>query len=169
MPFINGRYHMNAIMGQALEAAREAEAAMRALQNRGSRSAGASRASSASDSPRDASADPLDDDSAAPQDSSSDDASADQAPVHHIEIEVTELVPTSAGRATQGYVVRVHRAPSDFSAGARNIVPGRNSWRKSNDSAQNAGPGAVAPPPETHVFADHGDLLSFLQDALAAK
>jgi hypothetical protein len=82
MPFINGRYHMNAIMGQALEAAREAEAAMRALQNRGSRSAGASRASSASDSPRDASADPLDDDSAAPQDSSSDDASADQARSH---------------------------------------------------------------------------------------
>ena len=34
MPFINGRYHVNPIMGQALEAAREAEAALLALQQR---------------------------------------------------------------------------------------------------------------------------------------
>ncbi|MGH9725137.1 MAG: hypothetical protein ACRD41_08735, partial [Candidatus Acidiferrales bacterium] len=32
MPFIRGRYHINAIAGEALEAAREAEAALRALE-----------------------------------------------------------------------------------------------------------------------------------------
>ena len=33
MPFIRGRYHINAIAGEALEAAREAEAALLALQH----------------------------------------------------------------------------------------------------------------------------------------
>ena len=37
MPFINGRYHVNPTMGAALEAAREAEAAMLALQDHAQR------------------------------------------------------------------------------------------------------------------------------------
>ncbi len=35
MPFIRGRYHINAIAGEALEAAREAEAALLALEHDG--------------------------------------------------------------------------------------------------------------------------------------
>ncbi len=34
MPFIRGRYHINPVMGQALEAARQAEAALAALEQR---------------------------------------------------------------------------------------------------------------------------------------
>ena len=41
MPFINGRYHVNPAMGQALEAAREAEAALLALQRQARKNSGA--------------------------------------------------------------------------------------------------------------------------------
>ncbi len=163
MPFINGRYHVNPAMGQALEAAREAEAALLALQRQ-------ARKNSA-----DASTNAPADDSADPDDPSSEDAAADAetgaGPIHHVEIEVTQeglpgrrndrapeasargareiiepgrsgLIPAHSGRATPGFVTRVHRsAPSSMDR--------------------------PAPPPEIHIFSDHGDLVNFLRDALA--
>jgi hypothetical protein len=135
MPFINGRYHVNPIMGQALEAAREAEAALLALQQQASRDSGDSSASAS------------DDDGDDPEDESSADAAADAGPIHHVEIEATELIPSRSGRATRGFVAHVHRAPA----------PAEYSSRSASRIA----------PPETHVFSDHGDLLNFLRDALA--
>ena len=132
MPFINGRYHVNPIMGQALEAAREAEAALLALQQQASRD-------SAGNAP---------DDSADPDDPSSSDATAGAGPIHHVEIEATELVPSGSGRATRGFVAHVHRMPPPAEYSSRSA-------------------GRIAPPPETHVFSDHGDLVNFLRDALA--
>lgn len=131
MPLINGRYHINPTMGDALEAAREAEAALVAAQQH------AARGDSA-----DSSADPQ--------------QGTDAAPIHRIEIDAqmgppgrrlvepgeSSIVPHATGRASRGFVARVHRA------GTR--------------------PGSMAAP-ETHVFADHRDLLDFLRDALAEK
>ncbi len=127
MPFINGRYHMNPTMGQALEAAREAEAALLALQQHASSGAGASN--NGATNPEDYAAQPNESD----------------APIHRIEIDAAETVPAATGRATRGFVARVHRA--------------------------SAAPAASAPPSsaETHVFADHRDLVNFLRDSLAQK
>jgi hypothetical protein len=140
MPFINGRYHINPIMGQALEAAREAEAAIAALQQRASRDS--------SNSSNDASRD----DTCDPDDPASSDALAGPGPIHHVEIEASEIVPSSSGRAVRGFVARVHRLPAE----ARSASDG-------------AAPTSTVPPPETHVFADHRDLVNFLRDELARK
>jgi hypothetical protein len=70
-------------------------------------------------------------------DDSSDELSA-SAPVRRIEIEATEIVPAASGRAQRGFVARVHRGVSGTGTAA-------------------GGAGA-----ETHVFADHRDLLGFL-------
>jgi hypothetical protein len=138
MPFINGRYYINPVLGEALEAARAAEEALR--------QAHAAPGSSASDAPdstgdsRDArsyNADGGDDDDyAAPKNA----PGSSQGPIHRVEIEAAELVPTSTGRAQRGFAARVHRLA--------------------------AAPRSVAPAPETHVFANHSDLLDFLRDAL---
>ena len=119
MPFINGRYYINPVLGEALEAASDAMELT-------------------SDS-RDARRDATDDDDAyaPPKDAAN---SSPQGPVHRVEIEAAELVPTATGRAQRGFAARVHRLA--------------------------AAPRSVAPAPETHVFANHGDLLSFLHDAL---
>jgi hypothetical protein len=156
MPFINGRYHVNPAMGQALEAAREAEAALLALQQQASRDSRDSQ-----------------DNSGDPDDPSSTDASARAGPIHHIEIEVTELVPSTSGRATRGFVARVHRsAPSPSvvisrSEATKNLSPGAAReipLFARDDSSQM---GRSTPPPETHVFSHHGDLVNFLRDTLA--
>ena len=134
MPFISGRYHVNPAMGQALEAAREAEAALLALQ----RQARKNSADQSSSAPENDSADPEDPSSA----DAADDAETGAGPIHHVEIEATELIPAHSGRATRGFVARVHRAaPSSMDR--------------------------PTPSPETHIFSDHGDLLNFLGDALA--
>jgi hypothetical protein len=140
MPFINGRYHINPIMGQALEAAREAEAALAALQQRASRDS--------SDSSNDASRD----DNCDLEDPTSSDALAGPGPIHHVEIEASEIVPSSSGRAVRGFIARVHRLPAEALS--------------ANDGAA---PTSTAPPPETHVFADHRDLANFLREELARK
>jgi hypothetical protein len=142
MPYINGRYHINPIMGQALEAAREAEAAMFALQQQ------------ASPDSADSSGGASYDDTCDPGDPSCSDASAAQGPIHHVEIEATEVVPHHSGRAVRGFVARVHRLPAD--------PLGR-------PSIHSAPSGSNTPPPETHVFADHRDLMSFLAGELAKK
>ncbi len=163
MPFINGRYHVNPAMGHALEAAREAEAAMLALQQQARKNYG------------DASSNAPEDHSADPEDPSSEDATDAQAggPIHHIEIEATELVPSTSGRATRGFVARVHRAAPSASA----AIPGSGATRNPASSAAREIPlfarddssqmGQSAPPPETHVFSHHSDLVNFLREALA--
>ena len=132
MPLINGRYHMNRTMGDALEAAREAEAAMLALQQR------------AADNSQGDDSDPQSQD-------------GDHAPIHHIEIDAAEVVPNATGRATRGFVARVHRACAP---------PTAPSLGSSSTSSENI---SSAPAPESHVFTDHRDLLNFLQSALARQ
>jgi hypothetical protein len=155
MPFINGRYHINPITGQALEAACEAEAALAALQQRALRDS--------SDSSNGASRD----DSCDPDDPTSSDTLAGPGPIHHVEIEASEIVPSSSGRAVRGFVARVHRLPAeersanDVAGSASTVVIPRS------EATRNLSPGSSAPPPETHVFADHRDLVDFLRDALA--
>jgi len=153
MPFINGRYHVNPIMGAALEAAREAEAAMLALQNH-----------------------KHPEDTASPEAADSTDAdatnAASKAPIHRVEIEATELeglpdqrlveparsVPSNSGRAARGFIARIHRSTPQPSAPA--------------GSGASCGYNLAATPapatkPETQVFANHGDLLDFLRSELS--
>src|ERR1700674_5161768 len=88
MPFIRGRYHMNPIVGQALEAAREAEAARQAGNDPGSQNNS------------DTSDDGYGQEEA---------AQAEHGPIHRVEIEAAEMVPSHTGRGQRGYVARVHR------------------------------------------------------------
>jgi len=154
MPFIKGRYHVNPTIGAALEAAREAEAAMLALQDHAHRNG--------------------DDSSDSASNAGSTNGSAHStAPVHRVEIEVTELeglpgqrlvepgrsVPTSSGRATSGFTARVHRSasrpPAPTDAGA--------------SCSYNLASAAPATKPETHVFSNHADLLNFLHNELSKR
>ena len=84
MPFIRGRYHINPIAGQALEAAREAEEALATLQREQSNS-------DANDSTKDSN------------------VGEEKGPIHRVEIEAAEVVPSHSGRAHRGFVARVHR------------------------------------------------------------
>ena len=131
MPFINGRYHVNPTMGAALEAAREAEAALLTLQDQAHRD-------SASDST----------DTYAPDTSNA----AAKAPIHRVEIEASELLPSGSGRATSGFIARIHRSQPQSSAnGSSSPSP------------------APATKPETHVFSNHADLLDFLHNELSKR
>jgi len=80
MPFIRGRYHINPVLGEALEAAREAENALVALEQEEEHGKESGK-----------------------------DASRGKAPIHRVEIEAAELVPSHSGRGGRGYVARVHR------------------------------------------------------------
>jgi hypothetical protein len=145
MPFINGRYHVNPTMGAALEAAREAEAALLTLQDQAHRDS-----DSASDST----------DTYAP------DTSNAKSPIHRVEIEASELeglpgrrlvepgrsVPSGSGRATSGFIARIHRSQPQSSA---------------NGSSSPSH--APATKPETHVFSNHADLLDFLHNELSKR
>lgn len=90
MPFIRGRYHLNAIAGETLEAAREAEAVLLALEHEAAQARGQS-------------------------DNEGDDGEGESAsdsgkgPIHRVEIEAAELVPSHTGRAPRGFVAHVHR------------------------------------------------------------
>jgi hypothetical protein len=150
MPFIKGRFHINPIAGQALEAAREAEAAQLALEH-----------AAQHDRQRDGGgeSDGANNDAAAPP----------EGPIHRVEIEASEMVPTHSGRAVRGFVARVHRQPAATSQAIESAGQGMNDeadpWRGSgNASGSQRTRGATH---ETHVFADHRDLVSFLRDELA--
>lgn len=136
MPFINGRYYANPIMGEALEAAREAEAALAALENRARQNTGAPDGESSDES----------------DGASGSQSGAASGPIHRVEIEAAELVPAHSGRASGGYVARVHRHPTADAIGT-------------HASARNGGEAHGGA--ETHVFADHRDLVNFLRDELA--
>lgn len=162
MPFIRGRFHINPIAGAALEAAREAEAALFALQQ-------AAESAEEEDSPS---------------------RGVTKGPVHRVEIEAAEMVPASSGRASRGFVARVHRAPAptgtrgnsddqadDFADdSASSLRPSGIDYLSRVNNYGGAGAprlkdgsrrAADAAPPATHVFADHRDLISFLRDLLA--
>jgi hypothetical protein len=94
MPFIRGRYHINPIAGEALEAARAAEAdsVARALDSR----LGGWDEREHGDTER-------------------------KGPIHHVEIEPAELVPAHSGRAARGFVVRIQRHPPQDGDGAADL------------------------------------------------
>jgi hypothetical protein len=70
-------------------------------------------------------------------------------------------VPSHSGRAQRGFVARVHRegagAPGVRAFGAPSSPRPPGEYPSS----------AYAPGPETHVFAGHRDLVSFLRDEFA--
>ncbi len=156
MPFIRGRYHINPIAGQALEAARAAEEALAELEQ----DAHGVLADSA--------------DSQSGADSGDDDGEfggasqgAGAGPIHRVEIEAAEMVPAHSGRGQRGFVAHVHREVGGVPAGSD--AP---QWAQQAAAPQVRKPGeypssAYAPRPETHVFADHRDLVSFLRDQFA--
>jgi hypothetical protein len=148
MPFIRGRYHINPIAGEALEAARAAEAALSELEQ---------EADGALADPADAQGDEGGED----DDEFGGASQAGAGPIHRVEIEAAELVPSHSGRAQRGFVARVHRegvgAPGVHAFGAPSSPRLPGEYPSS----------AYAPRPETHVFAGHRDLVSFLRDAFA--
>jgi hypothetical protein len=184
MPYIRGRYYMNPVVGDALEAAREAEAALQALEHAakvargdtGEDDAGASGTSggsagyggSASGSGANSSSDAY--------------AKSAPGPIHRVEIEASELVPAHSGRAQRGFVARIHRRANGNAANApaQDSLPGRSNapslsiangnanasaspFARNSSTKQNA----VHPAPETHVFSNHNDLTNFLHDQFA--
>lgn len=149
MPFIRGRYYINPVTGQALEAAREAEEALLAL-----RDAGRENADGGDEEARDPA-----------------DAEEAKGPIHHVEIEAAEVVPTHSGRGQRGFVARIHRAgyasPQDANGAAK-------FWGQDQDDsvAPSGGPRGLAGGkpmrgPEKRVFSDHRDLVDFLGDEFA--
>lgn len=146
MPFIRGRYHINPVMGEALEAAREAEAALQALEHVARQKSG------------DADSD------------SSDSANAAKGPVHRVEIEAAEMVPAHSGRAQRGYAMRIHRLPSPDSQGDTDPDGGDTAYGSQSGSANGYPSRGSAPTQsDTHIFSNHNDLLDFLRDELAAR
>jgi hypothetical protein len=156
MPFIKGRYHINPIAGQALEAAREAEAALLALENAAQQNR-ASDADSGADAGGDAPfASRFDRDASRQND-------AAPGPIHRVEIEAAETMPHDSSHATRGFVARVHRAPVVPPVGAQSA----EADVRAASSPLNHSPLNQSPAPETHVFAGHRDLISFLRDEFA--
>ena len=135
MPFIRGRYHINPTMGAALEAARAAEE----LRGTGNEP----------------------DDQADGFVSPHAGAHASPGPIHRIEIEASEMVPSHSGRAERGFVARIHRHPAtpataaSVGASAAADRAGTDAWHDANHAS-----------PETHVFTDHRDLVNFLHNEL---
>ena len=184
MPYIRGRYYMNPVVGDALEAAREAEAALQALEHaakvaRGDTGEGDDAGASSSGANGGGGS------SGSSSANSSADAYAKSAPgpIHRVEIEAAELVPAHSGRAQRGFVARIHRRANGNAANApaQDSFPGRsnspsssiangNANASASSSARNSAmpdatrQGAMHPAPETHVFSNHNDLTNFLHD-----
>ena len=117
MPFIQGRYHINPVAGQALEAARQLEEALlEHLQEEPDKGS--------------AQGDPL----------SGSGQAEGQGPIHRVEIEAFQAVPSHSGRAVKKFAAKVHRA-----------APANSS--------------STQPPQQssTHVFQDPNELVDFLQ------
>jgi len=149
MPFIRGRYHINPIAGEALEAARAAEAALSDLEEEAHGALGDS-----ADSQGDAGGEDDDEFGAGA-------SQGNVGPIHRVEIEAAELVPSHSGRAQRGFVAHVHREGGGM-AGMRNGVAS-GSPRLPGECPSSA----YAARPQTHVFAGHRDLISFLRDEFA--
>jgi hypothetical protein len=165
MPFIRGRYHINAIAGEALEAARAAEGALLALEH---------------DAAQFGVQHDVEDQQSNEDDEESAHVSA-KGPIHRVEIEAAELVPSHAGRAQRGFVAHVHREAVEPGQASREFAryPARDNSAGAGDGSSSGiasmrSPQAGQLPtvgntsrPETHVFTDHRDLVSFLRDEFA--
>ena len=172
MPFIRGRYYMNPIVGEAIEAARAAEEALAELEQSAhddiANSAGSPSNSGANAS--DGEDDFGDDGSCAT--SSARAARTSVGPIHRVEIEAAEVVPSHTGRAQRGYVANVHRevsagrlptrAGGGFGAGGTGAAAPQLRMQAGDYPSA-----AYAARPETHVFSDHRDQVSFLRDEFA--
>lgn len=138
MPFVKGRYYMNRVLGEALEGAREAEAALAGLQAQEQDGNGGA---------------------------ASEKQGKEKGPIQRLEIERAEMVPAHSGRGEAGYVARVHRkgaapqsaAEADDGFASDESAQGQSGARR----------GGEPPQVETHVFNNHHDLVSFLRDELA--
>jgi hypothetical protein len=190
MPYIRGRYYMNPVVGDALEAAREAEAALQALEHaakvaRGDTGeeddAGASSSSANGSNGGNSSA------SGSGANSNADAyAKSAPGPIHRVEIEAAELVPAHSGRGQRGFVARIHRRSNGnaANASAQDSLFGRSNSPSSSIANGNANASAspfarnsstpdatrqsaMHPAPETHVFSNHNDLTNFLHDQFA--
>jgi hypothetical protein len=124
-------------MGEALEAAREAEAALLALEQQ-------ARAQRGNGSDPDSHGDGGPDDGT----ESTGFAASGTGPVHRVEIEAAAVVPSHSGRAARGFVARVHRSGTPETGNAQTTHA------------------ATTSQPETHVFSDHRDLVNLLGDEL---
>jgi hypothetical protein len=139
MPFIRGRYHINPVVGAALEAAREADEALAALRKGGQ----------------------------SPNESDTT-ANANGTAHGRIEIEAAEVVPSHSGSAQRGFVARIHRVGSAEApdAGANPQQDFFNAPTspgvRSTGGAQGQSNGAQAP--ETQVFSNPQDLTDFLRN-----
>ncbi|MGH9682197.1 MAG: hypothetical protein ACRD4S_01085 [Candidatus Acidiferrales bacterium] len=169
MPFIRGRYHINPIAGEALEAAREAEAALLALQEKARQNSNDEEDSYGG--PSSGNSGNTVDDFGGDQNTA---ASAATGPIHRVEIDAAELVPSHSGRAQRGFVARVHRNIVASSARNRggNAAARLNSLFASRGSGSgnggaDVGASGIATKPETHVFSDHHDLVNFLRGEFA--
>ena len=160
MPFIRGRYHINPILGEALEAARDAEAALLALKQSGRRNGGGAPGYDSGYQSGDQSG------------NDSDDQTGDaKGPVHRVEIEAAEMVPSHSGRAQRGYAMRLHRLPVPNTDAGSDFDDGSDSGANSYGSAsrlpsRNALPTGSAQS-DTHIFSNPDDLLDFLRNELA--
>lgn len=146
MPFIQGRYHINPIAGAALEAARDADQDLSTAEQ----SAGGGRSANAK-----------------PGANGRGGENGAQGPIHRVEIEVAEVVPSHSGRGQRGFVARVHRASvaagaSTGSSAGHHFIDSLTSG--DGQSVGGAAQGSRAPTqaPETHVFADPQGLTNFL-------
>ena len=152
MPFIRGRYHINAIAGETLEAAREAEAALLALEHDATQAGGEENQE---------------------DDETDSEHGGDKEPIHRVEIEAAELVPSHSGRAQRGFVAHVHREALQPDQGARGASAASSDSPRARFASLRSPQAAQTPMagnasrPETHVFADHRDLVTFLRDELA--
>jgi hypothetical protein len=168
MPFIRGRYYMNPIAGEAIEAARAAEAALADLEQSAHDDIANNASSQSSANNASGDDDGFDDASCA----TSNAARANAGPIHRVEIEAAEVMPSHSGRAQRGYVAHVDRelsagrlparASGGFGAGGIGAAAAQQRMQPGDY------PSAAYPPrPETHVFSDHRDLVSFLRDEFA--
>jgi len=156
MPFIRGRYHINPIAGQALEAARAAEEALAELEQ----DADGVLADSADSQSGAESGDDAGEFGGASQ-------GAGAGPIHRVEIEAAEMVPAHSGRAQRGFVAHVHREAGGVPAGSDALQQAQQTAPLQVRNPGEYPSSAYAPRPETHVFADHRDLVSFLRDQFA--
>jgi hypothetical protein len=166
---------MNPVVGDALEAAREAEAALQALEHAAKVARGDT--GEEDDSGNSSSSAAIDGSSAGSGSSNSsagNNASSTPGPIHRVEIEAAELVPSHTGRAQRGFVARIHRHASNAgSAQSSSSVNGNanssvgSSFARNYPSQGAMQQGTMRPAPETHVFSNHNDLTNFLHDQFA--
>jgi hypothetical protein len=165
---------MNPVVGDALEAAREAEAALQALEHAAKVARGETGDEDDAGGSMSGSGGNAGDNSRVSVNGSpnangaSAYANGAPGPIHRVEIEAAELVPSHTGRAQRGFVARIHRhpgnAPRSSIANGNSNASAAGSPRTGNFAAQGVMHGAMRHAPETHVFSNHNDLTNFLHD-----